>query len=300
MPSVLITGAGGNLGGKLTAHLAAAGRPGEIVALTYSRGHPAPASGGRVRHVQADLSNPADTRWRDALREVDAVVHFAARNPVPDASWPDAAASFDMTAHVVNAAAEAGVKRFVFASSNHVMGRYKDEPLAAAVTTPGSLRTDLPPGPGTRWFNGVEMIDGTAYAASKLMGERLCVTRAALSGGAFTTVSVRIGWCQPDENDPSTINSTGVAGGTTPDGPDTERDLLWFRQMWLSDGDFLGIMEHAVTADADGWPAPGIVVNGMSDNTGMPWDLEGTRRLLGYAPKDDVWAHLKDREKTPG
>jgi hypothetical protein len=62
--------------------------------------------------------------------------------------------------------------------------------------------------------------------------------------------------------------------------------------MWLSNEDFLGIMEHALTADPAGWPAPGIVVNGMSANAGMPWDLDATRGLLGYSPKDDVWRRL--------
>lgn len=31
-----------------------------------------------------------------------------------------------------------------------------------------------------------------------------------------------------------------------------------------------------------------IIVNGMSSNTGMPWDLESTCRILGYRPHDDV------------
>jgi nucleoside-diphosphate-sugar epimerase len=300
MPSVLITGAGGNLGRKLTGHLLATAWSGEVVALDHAKGNPNRATGERVRHVHADLSDPKDARWRDALRDVESVVHFAARNPNPDASWSDAAASFDMTLHIVQVAAEAGVKRFVFASSNHVMGRYKDAPLADEVSEPGSLRTVLAPGPGTRWFNGSETVDGTAYATSKLMGERLCIAQAVLSGGAFTTVSVRIGWCQPGENDPGTINSTGVAGGQTPEGPDSARDLLWFRQMWLSNEDFLGIMEHALTADAARWPGPGIVVNGMSANTGMPWDLEGTREFLGYSPKDDVWRRLESGRDASG
>ena len=43
-------------------------------------------------------------------------------------------------------------------------------------------------------------------------------------------------------------------------------------------------MERALLADATRWPQPGIVVNGMSANTGMAWDLEAGRRLIGYAP----------------
>jgi hypothetical protein len=30
------------------------------------------------------------------------------------------------------------------------------------------------------------------------------------------------------------------------------------------------------------------VVNGMSANTGMRWDIDHTRQLLGYEPQEDV------------
>jgi nucleoside-diphosphate-sugar epimerase len=66
----------------------------------------------------------------DALAGVDAVIHLAAQNPNPDASWEDASASFDMTAKLVDTCAKASVSRLVFASSNHVMGGYKDTPVA--------------------------------------------------------------------------------------------------------------------------------------------------------------------------
>jgi hypothetical protein len=71
-----------------------------------------------------------------------------------------------------------------------------------------------------------------------------------------------------------------------------DRDLRWFRNMWLSNRDFVALFERAVLADAAAWPRPGIVVNGMSANAGMPWDIETTGALLGYHPLDDVWAEL--------
>jgi hypothetical protein len=46
-------------------------------------------------------------------------------------------------------------------------------------------------------------------------------------------------------------------------------------------------MECAIRADAAGWPAPAIVVNGMSANTGAVWDIATTRRLIGYQAADD-------------
>jgi nucleoside-diphosphate-sugar epimerase len=288
--SVLITGAGGNLGQKLIAHLLAQDWCERIVALDRPASQPSMPMAG-VQWVEGNLADPSDGHWHEALAGVDAAVHFAAQNPYPDAPWSDACASFDMTLALLGAVSRAGLKRIVFASSNHVMGQYKDAPLADTLT-PGALTTSLPPGPGTRWFNGREMVQGFAYAASKLMGERACLAEAHRSNGPFTSVCVRIGWCQPGENRPETINTSGLPGEDASIGPDTERDLRWFRNMWLSNRDFAAVMERALLADAQAWPEPGIVVNGMSANRDMPWDIETTRRLIGYEPRDDIWDHV--------
>src|SRR4051812_33217701 len=90
--SVLVTGAGGNLGRKLIAHLLTRDWCERIVAL--DRMAPSPTAGvDRVRWVEADLADPIEVRWHEALSGIDAAVHFAARNPYPDASWSDACAS---------------------------------------------------------------------------------------------------------------------------------------------------------------------------------------------------------------
>ena len=60
--------------------------------------------------------------------------------------------------------------------------------------------------------------------------------------------------------------------------------------MWLSNRDMAQLLERALVADADGWPGGFALVNGMSDNAGMAWSLEATRRLLGYRPQDGVFA----------
>jgi nucleoside-diphosphate-sugar epimerase len=290
--TVLVTGASGNLGQKLIAHLLARPWCERILGIDVP-GAPAGLQDPRVAYVAADLADPTDRAWRAAVADADGLVHFAARNPYPDASWADSCVSYDMTVNLVGAAAEAGTKRLVFASSNHVMGQYKDAPLADRIG-PGRLGVDLEPGPGTTWFDGTRVRQGTAYAVSKLMGERLCVGAAAGSDGRFTAVSVRIGWCQPGANEPRTISATGLPADQSPttDHPDAARDLAWFRAMWLSNRDFLQVIEKALTAPAADWPAPGIVVNGMSDNAGMGWDIGPTRRLLGYAPQDDLYRSL--------
>src|SRR5262249_39321599 len=114
------------------------------------------------------------------------------------------------------------------------------------------------------------------------------------TGGRLTTVATRVGWCQPGANHPRTLNLSGSPGveGPPPKNAEEERDLRWFRNMWLSNRDFLDLYERAFLADPAGWPSPAIGVNGMSANRDMPWDVETTKRLIGYRPQDDVWSQL--------
>lgn len=286
---VAITGAFGNLGAKLIDHLSRRDWCAEIRAIDRPS-MPVPAGlSAKVVPVPAEISDPGDAAFGAALKGAEAIVHFAAKNPAPDAPWDDAVASFDMSLHVALRAMQAGVRRLVFASSNHTMGRYKDSPLAETIA-PGGLHPGLVPGPGTRYMDQGRMVDVPAYGAGKVMGERAFAVAAALSGGASTAVSIRIGWVQPGENHPRTMNPSGTVGGNAP--PEQARDLAWFRGMWLSNRDFCHLFERALLADAAGWPGPAVTVNGMSANAGMAWSLDETRAFLGYAPVDDVWRAL--------
>jgi nucleoside-diphosphate-sugar epimerase len=160
---IAITGANGNLGRKLIAAFLAAPDVATIHAIDRDVAGLSPHD-ARLFPIQADLRGPG---LLDALAGIHAVIHLAAQNPYPDASWEDASASFDMTAKLSEACAKASVSRLVFASSNHVMGGYKDTPVALS---DGGLSTDLPPLVGTRVKTSEGLIDSTAYAAAKLMG----------------------------------------------------------------------------------------------------------------------------------
>jgi uronate dehydrogenase len=250
-PTVLITGAAGNLGGKLRGHLE--GRyPLRLLDLD-PRGDPAVTA--------ADLSRPEE-RWVKLFDGADVVVHLAA-DPTAQQTWPNLVApNLDGLINVFLAAARAGVTRVVYASSNHVMGGYKDRP------EPHRLTTDLPPLPGARYVVHGEARDSSAYGSAKLFGERLgkCFSEAQ----GLSVIAVRIGWVLPGDNHPQDIPPERGA---------------WFRLMWLSNRDYCQLMEKCVTAD------PSLrfaVVNGMSANTGMRWDIDQTRRTVGYEPQDDV------------
>jgi uronate dehydrogenase len=249
--TVLITGATGNLGTKLRHHLE--GRYALRLLDIDSRGD--------ASVLRADLSR-WDRSWVDALHGVDVAVHLAA-NATAHQSWEAVVGpNIDATIHLFLAAVQGRVKRVVYASSNHVMGGYQDEPA------PLKLTTDIPPYPGTRYCVKGQVRDSTPYATAKLFGERLGKCTADSHG--LSVIAVRIGWVRPGENRAEDI--------PVERGP-------WFRYMWLSNRDYCQLREQCIVADL---PERFAVVNGMSANTGMRWDIEYTRQLLGYAPGDGL------------
>lgn len=250
--TVLITGAAGNLGAKLRQHLE--GRHDLRLLDLHSRGD------STIEEV--DLSR-WDTRWVDRFRGVDVVVHLAA-DPVAFQTWPHLIApNLDALINTFQAAARSGVKRVVYASSNHVMGGYQDDP------EPACLTTDIPPRPGTHYVVEGQRRDSTAYASAKLFGERLGKCYSEAHG--ISVIAVRIGWVRPGENRAQEIPPER--------GP-------WFRLMWLSNRDFCQLMEKCILADSS---LRFAVVNGMSANRGMRWDIDHTRELIGYEPQDGVY-----------
>ena len=58
--------------------------------------------------------------------------------------------------------------------------------------------------------------------------------------------------------------------------------------MWLSNADLISLFDCAVEAEIE--DRSFVLVNGMSRNHGMRWDLSDAAELLGYLPKDDAFA----------
>lgn len=114
---ILITGATGKIGSRLTQRLAARGD--HVSALVRDRTRAAELLDPRIELVEGDLLEPATLA--DAARGVDAIVHCAAffRGATPE----EAHATNDLgTRHLAGAARDASVKRFVFMSTGLVYG----------------------------------------------------------------------------------------------------------------------------------------------------------------------------------
>jgi nucleoside-diphosphate-sugar epimerase len=161
---VLVTGAGGFLGGRTVKMLLEEGR--EVRAL-HRRKPAAAAASPRLEAVEGQLGDLPSLRA--AVRGVQAVVHCAAKNDLGGSLSFFLEHNLLGTAHLLEAARAEGVRFFVLASS------------ASVVFSPGDLR-------------GVDetapyMNDPTKpYAYSKTMAERLTL---AANGPAFKTLALR-------------------------------------------------------------------------------------------------------------
>jgi len=294
-PDIAITGALGNLGWKCFTGFTQDEEIGEVVGL--DRAEPDPEQtrflerNSAARIQPCDLLDFQDRRWREVFERVDAVVHFAAVNPFPDASWLEAGQSIDINLSVTRAAARSQtVSRLVYASSNHVMGGYRLHAFGASELTPA-----LPVLPGTQWMAGDVAMDSTPYSVAKWAGERICTQYARED---FSVVSIRIGWCQPGANRPETISATGtpkIDAGEIRKTDDTKDSERWYLDMWLSNRDMIQLVKRSIVATAGNWPSPHLVVNGVSANRATRWSLAEGRMWLDYQPEDDIYlTHNRD------
>lgn len=166
MPRVLITGATGLVGRALCPQLAEAG----YVVRAALRGNAELPLGIAERVIVGEICQ--STEWGSALADVDLIVHAAARAHVPDDLAESQGLYEAVNAHgtrqLAQAAAAAGVRRFVYLSSIKVHGD---------ATGPRPYEaTDLP--------NPAD-----DYAISKLQGERYL--QLAATGSSMEAVVVR-------------------------------------------------------------------------------------------------------------
>jgi UDP-glucose 4-epimerase len=162
---VLITGAGGYVGGRLTAELLQGGF--EVRALGRER-----APWLSVEQHVCDLAaDGASAELARALDGVRAVVHLAGEDEIAAAETPAAALAGTVVAteRVAEACAWAGVERLVYVSTVHVYGAR----IAPGVTLTEDMRAE----------------PRVAYAISRLACEHLA---ASLAPDSYQLVTLRL------------------------------------------------------------------------------------------------------------
>jgi uronate dehydrogenase len=243
--TVLITGAAGLIGGALRRGLASA----------YTlRGLDAKGGGDWRRADMRKLQS-----IESAFEGVDAVVDLAAQAR-EDTPWQEVwENNLPATMNALEAARRAGVRRYVFASSNHVTGMVEREPPYAHIVAgdyegldPGSIQlltTADPPRP-----------DGP-YALGKLLGEGAARYYADEHG--LSAICLRIGT---------------VLASNRPSRPRHYATLL-------SHADLIQLVDRSLQAPDE---LRFGLYYGVSNNTWRFWDIADAGSEIGYEPSDDA------------
>jgi len=136
--------------------------------------------------------------------------------------------------------------------------------------------------PGTIYDFDGKHFDSTGYGIQKLAGE--CAGKGLADSGAVKTfIAIRIGWCQENENVPDTL-TLKLHTGTSRDIEEPKDLAKWFKLLWISNRDICHLFERTLLADVSGFQ----LINGMSKNTGMVWDIKHTTDIVQYNPQDGI------------
>mgnify|MGYP001026993942 CR=1 FL=1 len=241
-PKLFITGASGRIG-RILWH-ALSGEY-DLYGLDVD-----PAGDDRI--TRADISDLKQVEAAlSAAGPLTLLVHLAA-DPRVDAPWDVILHSnIAGTRNVYEAARRHGIRRIVFASSNHVTGAYEGfapdlflhpQPEPEKLTVHDPIRPD------------------SDYGVSKAFGEALARYYAARWG--IASICLRIG--------------SLLAG-------DDPGDNLRQQKTWLSHRDLVQLVRCSLQSDV-----PFGIYYGISANTGRFWSIENARRELGYAPQDNA------------
>lgn len=252
---VLITGADGTIGRVLREGLA------DDYRLSFLTRRPAafPSHVGSIERLD---------EIEVAFTGVDTVIHLAGESSV-DAPWERVLPANIIGAYnVFEAARRAGVRRVVFASSNHAIGMYE------AVGVPAIYELDDP----RTYDAAVPVRPDSLYGASKVFGE--AIGRLYADRHGMEVICLRIGAVR-DDDDPTHVQAGRPFEPLPPLTREEARKR--FRAVWLSHRDCAALVRAAVEADVS-W----AVVYGTSDNPRQMWDLDGARELLGYRPSDSA------------
>ncbi|MEC4687719.1 MAG: NAD(P)-dependent oxidoreductase [Nitrospirota bacterium] len=187
-----------------------------------------------------------------------AVVHLGAGSH-PSAPWKELCAlNIDGTRAVLESARQAGLKRVVFASSNHVTGMYENDMPYKAILEGDCAGFD--PERLDRITHEWPIRPDSVYGVSKAFGEALGRYYAEVFG--MEVICLRIG----------TVNKEN-----RPRSPRENATLL-------THADLTSLIDACLRVEQ----ADYAVLYGVSANTWRIWDLEAPRSVVGWVPRDNA------------
>lgn len=228
----------------------------------------------------SDVDHVGDIAEYEAIRPafdgVDAVVHLAAE-PAVSTPWEGVLDNNLIgTRNVLEAAADAEVERFIFASSIHAAGMWEEEGKPdvyelddeTTVTVDDEERPDSYYGVSKAYGEDL----GRYYIEQREYPKRFYAARiASIRGGEY--------------DHPYGDAERGVARGDWERGsPEYTQQVKRMKGTWLSLRDWAQLVERCL-ADEDSEFA---VFFATSENPRSWFDIEHTKELLGYKPQDNA------------
>jgi len=196
------------------------------------------------------------------FEDKDAVIHLAANSSL-EADW-DSVYSKNIlgTYNVFEASRRHGIRKILFASSNHVTGLYeKDWPISSIVK--GNL-IGVDPSNISLVSHLSPVRADSLYGASKIFGEGLGQYYSDEFG--ISVICLRIGTVRPYEWPRS--------------------NEIRFFATWLSHRDLVQLVEKSLDAKIQ-YDA----FYGVSNNKWRFWDISHAKKVIGYEPQDDAEDH---------
>lgn len=207
--------------------------------------------GTPVPGVQVAKGDVTDGEFmRRELEGVDTLIHLAA-DPSPWATWESVLENnIDGAYKVYEAVRQAGVKRVIFASTNHVTGILTEKVIDMDHNAP--IRPD------------------SFYGVSKAAGEAL--GRYYSDRHGISVLNYRIGWLPHVQTEREIIDVFKDRKDAYP-------------LMWLSVDDCIEAFRRGIEAPEELKFGTYYI---MSNNRDRLWDMTNAKEELGYQPKDDL------------
>lgn len=271
---VLITGALGMIGRKITPALQ---RKFDVSLIDVRSIDSQKADIAEFEH--ADLTAPDRDRYRHNFSGIDTVVHLAyvsdryLPKPVdPDIRFRTEMLNIQMAYNVYRVSQEEGVRRVIFASSNHASDFHE------SLLLDGRLDTLQPHSrPLSKNFYGWSKASyehlGFVFAVGAQLRARSSSSQTDFQG--LEVIQIRIG--RPKEIDISLYE-----GGSY-------RRLNRALAVYVSDRDLQEIVVKSIQAEdiANENDVPFQIFYGISDNSRAYWSIDNAKDVIDYRPKDN-------------
>ena len=273
---VLITGGAGTVGTAITDHLAERDEY-DFTSLDLQE-HP----DSKVDSVIADACDYDAVR--ESIDRMDAVIHLANHSLETGGPWERTVRWTDthgdnirIHANAIDAAVEAEVDSFIYASSNHAVGMYEvlNAPEIYYPNHGVMVDTEVPPRPDSMYGNEKVYAEGLARLAADAHG--------------VSSYAIRIGAVRdPDYDHPYGDAERGVERGDFERGSDEyEEQAARMKGLWQSRRDLAHLVDRCLQDGSVDFN----VCYGVSANDRRWFDIDQARAELGYDPQDngDDW-----------